>query len=272
VCTWEVPLNLTQVTVYKAGSPNISFNIDCWTPYYVYIPDENFKNALKSLGVDTDNDRKISFSEAEAVTHLDVSGKSISDLTGIAAFVNLEVLNCSDNYLTGLDVSNCTLLSELSCSSNPLQYLNISKNTNLFACEDDTCYATLNLSNMPGLYGVCVWEMPFPPVDRVESVDTTGSPNVFFSTDCSITPIEGRYKENRSIAIYPNPADDIMNIEIETIHNAFMEIYDVNGRLILRKAFHAENEKVDVSGFSAGVYLVKITQNGTVSIEKVLVR
>ena len=30
---------------------------------------------------------------------------------------------------------------------------------------------------------VCVWNMQFPP-DGVE-VDTTGSPNVYFTTDCS---------------------------------------------------------------------------------------
>jgi len=36
---------------------------------------------------------------------------------------------------------------------------------------------------MPSLYKVCVWEMPFPPAG-VE-VDTSGSPNVYFTTDCS---------------------------------------------------------------------------------------
>jgi len=41
----------------------------------------------------------------------------------------------------------------------------------------------LGLRGMPSLYKVCVWEMPFPPANV--SVDTTGSPNVYFTTDCN---------------------------------------------------------------------------------------
>ena len=36
---------------------------------------------------------------------------------------------------------------------------------------------------MPSLYEVCVWVMPFPPENAVGTVDTTGSPNVYFTTD-----------------------------------------------------------------------------------------
>jgi hypothetical protein len=35
---------------------------------------------------------------------------------------------------------------------------------------------------MPSLYNVCVWEMPFPPVGV--GVDTTNSPNVYFTSNC----------------------------------------------------------------------------------------
>jgi len=42
---------------------------------------------------------------------------------------------------------------------------------------------SLYLNDMPFLYKVCVWEMPFPPVG-VE-VETTNSPNVYFTTDCN---------------------------------------------------------------------------------------
>jgi len=41
----------------------------------------------------------------------------------------------------------------------------------------------LELKDMPSLYKVCVWEMPFPP-SGVE-VFTSNSPNVYFTTDCS---------------------------------------------------------------------------------------
>jgi len=41
----------------------------------------------------------------------------------------------------------------------------------------------LYIQEMPSLYKVCVWQTPFPP-DGV-SVVYEGSPNVYFTTDCS---------------------------------------------------------------------------------------
>lgn len=94
----------------------------------VTIPDDNFLNALIELGVDTNGDGIISPAEAEAITFLNVSHKSISDMTGIEAFVNLDSLDCWNNHLTTLDVSNCTALEFLYCIANQLTSLNISSN------------------------------------------------------------------------------------------------------------------------------------------------
>ena len=75
----------------------------------VNIPDANFKNALLNHDpvIDTNNDGEISVAEAQGFTgEMEVDNKNISDLTGIEAFVNLKDLNCFDNQLTSLDISN----------------------------------------------------------------------------------------------------------------------------------------------------------------------
>jgi len=41
----------------------------------------------------------------------------------------------------------------------------------------------LDISEMPSLYEVCVWTLPFPPEGFL--VFTSGSPNVYFTTECS---------------------------------------------------------------------------------------
>jgi hypothetical protein len=41
----------------------------------------------------------------------------------------------------------------------------------------------LYLNDMPSLFEVCVWEMPFPPDDL--ELETTGSINVYYTTDCN---------------------------------------------------------------------------------------
>lgn len=97
----------------------------------VYIPDANFKAALISLGVDTNDDMEIEYAEALAVTSLDVSSMNISDLTGIEFFTNLTILNCYTNNLTLIDVEDLTVLQELRCFDNQLTSLDVSANTAL---------------------------------------------------------------------------------------------------------------------------------------------
>ena len=70
------------------------------------ITDNNFLEALIENGLDTNGDGIISTTEAEKRKYLNVSGYGISDMTGIEAFVNLDSLDCSDNKLTTLDISN----------------------------------------------------------------------------------------------------------------------------------------------------------------------
>ena len=115
----------------------------------VNIPDNAFLNALIAEGVDSDNNKVISYEEAESVRILDLHNKGISDLTGIEAFINLDTLICRDNNLTkldvtgntallyldvdgnnldSLDVTNNSALTYLDCSSNPINSLDVSNN------------------------------------------------------------------------------------------------------------------------------------------------
>jgi len=72
-------------------------------------------------------------------------------------------------------------LLELHCSGNKLTSLDISNNIKLgtFVLVE----ICLEIKNMPTLEEVCVWTMPFPPEGA--EIDTTGSPNVYFTTECS---------------------------------------------------------------------------------------
>ena len=101
----------------------------------VNIPDPIFKARLIVEGVDTNHDGEIQVSEAQAVTGmLDVSiffADPIYDLTGIEAFINITGLDVWGNQLTSLDLSSNTLLIELKCTSNNLNYLNVENCPNL---------------------------------------------------------------------------------------------------------------------------------------------
>ena len=95
------------------------------------IPDNNFEMALISLGYDTILDGVVTTSIINSVTNLDVSGRSIFDLTGIEGFGNLTQLNCENNELTELYVSSLTSLTSLYCYQNHLISIDVSNNVAL---------------------------------------------------------------------------------------------------------------------------------------------
>ncbi|MDR2206533.1 MAG: T9SS type A sorting domain-containing protein [Flavobacteriaceae bacterium] len=118
----------------------------------INIPDANFKNALISWGVDTNNDGQISQAEAAVVTDLTVNNKGISSLQGIEYFTNLKSLSCQFNNLTTLDFSNNVYLEYLVCFRNQLTDLNVSNNVDLevLDCRNNQII-TLDLSNNTNL-------------------------------------------------------------------------------------------------------------------------
>jgi Leucine-rich repeat (LRR) protein len=103
---------------------------------YTLIPDANFENKLISLGFDSGTpDGRILTSRAALVTYLNLYNSSITDLTGIEAFVSLKSLDCSTNRLTRLNVSKNSALNYLDCSNNLITALDLSNNTLLLTAR-----------------------------------------------------------------------------------------------------------------------------------------
>ncbi len=99
----------------------------------VTIADTNFKAALvANTAINTNNDSEIQTSEANAFSgSMDVSNKNIANLNGIEAFVNLTSLSCYSNQLTSLDLSKNVKLKYLYSYNNKLTSIDVSKNKEL---------------------------------------------------------------------------------------------------------------------------------------------
>lgn len=138
------------------------------------IPDPNFEQALIDLGYDAAPiNGFVPTANISGITTLDVESKNISDLTGIQDFIALTSLNCNnnlltilnisqntqllqlfcnDNLLTSLDVSILIDLNILWCSNNQLSNLDVSRNTKLISlvCSSNN-FTSLNTSNNTNL-------------------------------------------------------------------------------------------------------------------------
>ena len=89
-----------------------------------------------------------------------------------------------------------------------------------------------------------------------------GIPN--YEAANGLVGIEGFASENTQIALYPNPAFNILNFEGVDVDNT-IEIYDLNGRIILSGKI--VNKQIDISSLNNGAYFIKIISRvGIVSI------
>ena len=93
----------------------------------LYFPDDVFRNYVANE-IDTDGNGLLSINEIDAVTSMNLNGKSIQDLTGISYFTYLETLDVSSNSLTSLDLSYNYNLETLNVSGNSLTSLDVSEN------------------------------------------------------------------------------------------------------------------------------------------------
>ncbi|MDH6252839.1 putative repeat protein (TIGR01451 family) [Chryseobacterium sp. H1D6B] len=143
----------------------------------VNIPDPNFKAKLlaadvtnsiastafnNNIKIDTNNNGEIEVSEALQVGMLRLYGGGISNITGIAAFTNLESLEISSNNVTSIDLNSNVNLGQLSLDGNTqLNSVNLTNCTQLnrFFCSV-TAITSLNLQNKPLLKNVYIQNTP----------------------------------------------------------------------------------------------------------------
>jgi hypothetical protein len=135
------------------------------TAQSTFIPDDVFEAYLEthnssgipvsignptSMGNGISNDNYVLTSRINTVAVLQVINLGISDLTGIESFLLLSHLNCSQNNLVSVNVSQNVALQNFYCSYNNITSLNLSQN---IALKDLRCslneLTELDLINNP---------------------------------------------------------------------------------------------------------------------------
>jgi hypothetical protein len=90
------------------------------------IPDSMFRVFLIEK-YDISQDGKLSFFECRSIVDLDCNGRNISSVKGIEKFENLKTINCSNNKIKSLDLTNCPKLEEVQCVNNKIEEILIPK-------------------------------------------------------------------------------------------------------------------------------------------------
>lgn len=88
----------------------------------------------------------------------------------------------------------------------------------------------------------------------------------------SIAHLENKDALLEQIEIYPNPVKDKLSISLNsTYHNILLELYDLNGKLMLTtKHKQGKDLKADMSHLSSGIYLMKLSTEKHTFVSKIL--
>jgi type IX secretion system substrate protein len=111
----------------------------------------------------------------------------------------------------------------------------------------------------------------FPPI-AVEIVNYAFEdiPNTPITAgQASSTPTSINEINNRSFNVYPNPVKDVLNItSISEVKINDIKLYSVSGALV--KEVRLENNQIDMSDLTPGVYYVKIIAGSRQIIKKII--
>lgn len=85
------------------------------------------------------------------------------------------------------------------------------------------------------------------------------------------TTLVGSVEDESSFQIFPNPAAEIVTIsDVPKLSN--ITITDFYGRIKYEQLAMNGYEKIDVSNFTCGIYLVHIENNSNTSTKKLLIK
>lgn len=294
------------------------------------VPDPNFEQVLIDLGIDTDGviNSQMATSDALEITTLVVTSADdgttiqfIEDLSGIEAFINLENLRVNVTMIEELDLSALAKLKYLDCTDNMLSSLDVSNNPALeeliiFRGGDVlpmNSISEIDLSNNPLIHTITAYGIDYinlqngnnnPSMDIDVSAGTWGmDPEYINGHTCIEVDDEAAAQANmlpysqwiithenqsyalvgscglgtqsftsdNSISIYPNPTSDLLYFSSPT-GNAVEKavLYDISGRVV-KEFSTVSNSKISVAGLAKGVYVMQMFSGSATQTAKVVV-
>jgi hypothetical protein len=99
---------------------------------------------------------------------------------------------------------------------------------------------------------------------------TTSTPMVRMNFDpvLSINEVENSFGLN----VYPNPANEVINVSLSKSTNATISVVDVAGKVVKTSSINGLTSSINASDLTNGVYYVTITDGTSVATEKVVIK
>ncbi|MBC8883700.1 T9SS type A sorting domain-containing protein [Flavobacterium piscinae] len=206
-------------------------------------------NNLAGINISNNNFNSINLNGLIALEGIALSNNNISFFDATSKPFLKEVY-CFNNQLSSLDFSSNPLLTKLHCRNNNLTSLTIKNgiNQDFNLTTNNDCWKTGN----PNLTTICADESELASVQSF--LDGCGSQQtISVNSNCNLTSQD--FTKNQ-IAIYPNPVNDVLNINLENSIISSVTVFNTLGQKVYFS--YSTTSQIDVSKLEAGVYFLKV--------------
>jgi hypothetical protein len=66
------------------------------------------------------------------------------------------------------------------------------------------------------------------------------------------------------LSIYPNPAQNYIQVDADQYSNLYLEVFDIRGRIVLSHVLEDKETKVDISTLNQGNYFIRIQDDNSI--------
>lgn len=88
-----------------------------------------------------------------------------------------------------------------------------------------------------------------------------------------IAGIQNTHSDNSFFTVYPNPSNNEITISIKQIKddkNTLLSIFDMQGSLVLKQTLQKGKTEIEISRFSKGIYLLRLTNGGNENTTRIV--
>lgn len=91
-----------------------------------------------------------------------------------------------------------------------------------------------------------------------------------YPTVKTVTAVEN-LNATKLIELYPNPANNYLNVSFESESTGKLFLFDLTGKVIREEFLDPGLQSIDVSGIPKGMYIIKIESDKDVYTEKITI-
>ena len=166
----------------------------------------------------------------------------------------------SDIYVKLYDLNNGQMTEKI----------NVTKNTEL----DATCFwmflSDYSFSEGNGLYTIPI------TVSEHQAADTDPATHYYIKgVQIQLTDVNTIELANSTVTVYPNPATDIVNVDITSRNrdNFTINVYNAVSSLVMSKSIAVNGnatQTLDVTTLPSGIYMIEVTGNNGTTVRKMI--